>query len=243
MACSARIRIGTTFLLGLLAIPAFAALLVIQPGPGQGKDTFAWSRSGSQSSDFSANENHWASHTGSWFAYSYFQFDLSSLSVGATITSAELTLTHRVVGSWPLANTEFSYAEVATAWDQATTNWHNRPGIGTGFEGTDIMARSGLVTDPYNDVYTVTQTTLDITDMVSAWHSGALDNHGLAYWMTDAYGFHGQDHYLVSSDFAADASFRPTLSINYADGAAVPEPGMSVLMGLMALGLLAVYRP
>ncbi|MCP5141951.1 MAG: DNRLRE domain-containing protein [Gammaproteobacteria bacterium] len=224
--------------IGLLAatlgMPVEAAVLHLQPGPGEGKDTFAWSRSGYTNTDMSGAVQHWTQHnSGSWNSRGYYQFDLGALGSGTSITNAELILHHVVHGaSWPLQLTYFTLTEVTSGWDEHTATWSNPPTLGTAYTMTDVLNRNSLT---YSSAISasVATTSLDLTDLVTAWVSGSLVNNGFAYYMATTYGFSGADHYIAASDYTLDASFRPELIITYAE-AAVPAPAM---MALLAIGL------
>jgi len=237
----------TVLLAVFLTQSAFADLITLQPGPGDGKDTFAWSRSGSTTEDYSNAERHWIQHnSGSWNSKGYYQFDLSGLDASWIITSAELELHHIIYGSsWPsgLVTTNFALKEIVSTWNQNTTNWNSQPDLGTSFNTTDSFNQSDLIlTNPVdNEAFS---TTVDLTSMVTAWHTGTLTNNGFAYYMTSSYGFGGQDHYIVASDFPnpadpTDPIYRPKLTINYST---VPEPTTMLLFGIGLIGLAGARR-
>ncbi len=218
-----------------LSATTSAEVLILQPGPGEGKDTFVWNRSGSQNQDLSSSNRHWTQHnTGSWFSRGYYEFDLSGMDSSATVANAELILSHLIFAQnpFPLPTFSFTLTEIAAPWDEATATWNNQATLGTAFSTVDEVHLADLSEDPSVQPRYSGQSTIDLTDLVTAWHEGTLPNNGFAYYMETSFGFHGGDHYIVSSDHE-DPALRPRLAVTY-----VPEPGSSILFATAGLAFL-----
>jgi hypothetical protein len=113
---------------------------------------------------------------------SFLQFDVSALA-GASIQSATLRLYNSFTGScsgwWMYAN------PVTAPWSAATITWATQPGVDTGYTSSANFGIGNTAAGcPDHPNFIDPDTSdgihrLDVTNMVAAWVSGGLPNHGL----------------------------------------------------------------
>lgn len=144
-------------------------------------------------------------------ARDYLQFSLASLGAGQSVTSAILNLNY----IYPYqGNGTLGLYATSDAWDGATLNWNNQPGLG------DLLTTFAPVS---SGLYT-----LDVTDFVAAQYAS---DGIVSLVLADAAGGNSWRYF---------AGGTQTLEVETA--AAVPEPAMLGLMGLGFLGIAAGRR-
>lgn len=178
------------------------------------------------------------------------QFELPTVPVGMSVTSAQLKLkvqqyTYIDVNDGSAAVPhDFAIHQVLSPWSETTSSW-NEASTGVDWSSPGMSAGAD-----YNaaalDTVTITKTdegayvAWDITSLYLDWLAGSQANHGLTIIgpagnpLLDANGGDTTDGVLrfYNSEYAND-SVRPLLTLNYA---AVPEPASAIL--LISGGLL-----
>ncbi|NBC07329.1 MAG: DNRLRE domain-containing protein, partial [Bacteroidetes bacterium] len=139
-------------------------------------------------------------------SYSYVEFNLSTaVPSGCSVTSASLELRQSYGGSSDLG---FQIRKVLQSWSEGNggcypsgnnsgLTWNNRPNLAS------TVYASGTLMDNQS-LYT-----LNVTNLVDEWVSGASTNYGLAVINSGS----GSEFGLHSDD--ASSSLRPKLEINY----------------------------
>jgi hypothetical protein len=98
---------------------------------------------------------------------SYLRFDLSSLPVDSTITSATLRVYQAAGQDYPDVRRTITFYRVTGSWNESSVTWNNRPGYAE-------AVGSVRTTYDFQDWLEV-----DLTDLVQAWVEGSQANYGL----------------------------------------------------------------
>jgi isochorismate synthase EntC len=114
--------------------------LILQPDAAAGEDATVWSifpnSNFASDQDLDAEAWTWTGNPGA--GRGLIQFDLSSISAGATIQSATLTLYNNPTSQNAFLNGEHSYysgsnqstlSRVITTWNENTVTWNNQPAV------------------------------------------------------------------------------------------------------------------
>lgn len=131
-------------------------IIVLQPGPAEGKDAKVWSLSPNTNyADhpiLKANAWTWSSTFGK--ERSYFEFDLSEIPEQANIISANLSLYYHYLSGNPeqthSGNNECLIQRVTSSWDESSIIWNNQPSITSLHNVT--MAASSNPQQSYSDI-------------------------------------------------------------------------------------------
>ena len=183
---------------------ASLSTVVLQPGVGEGKDTYVYAASpenthGSDTYLFAGRES------GSETCRSYIQFDLDAIPSGAVVTDAELGLYY--INSVGTGLSLIGAYEVTSAWDDETMNWHGKPDSATNSEDVNTMAEAITFDWEY----------WDIDDLVQGWIDGSIANHGVVIKSVDETD-EGAYKAFYSSEWGTDAVKRtecPKLTVTY----------------------------
>ena len=190
-----------------------STVLVLQPGWGEGKDTFLKEDPGSQ--NFGLNYNMWIENSNGAGVDDRIalQFDLSSIPAGVTVLSAVLELykengvtagdvsVHRLTSNWT-QGTGYGGTGTGASWNESMpgTNW-TTPG---GDFDIDTVATTFIPTG-WNKWYQ-----WDIKTLVQSWVSGTYVNQGMI--------LKGASPGTLVSFYASEASgkIQPKLTVTYA---------------------------
>ena len=154
------------------------------------------------------------------------KWDLSSIPVGSTVSSASITLTldanapgqdmstdvHRVTNDWTQG------VGVCGGTNNTTVNWNNRTGINPTFTGwttaggdfNATVENTQTLLHTWNAGQTVTWS---VANMVQGWINGTNNNYGAIFKATSETG--GNNVYKFASAENATSARRPILNINY----------------------------
>lgn len=143
---------------------------------------------------------------------SLLKFDLSSISAGSLVSSAQLLLTsntnensqtdfaiHQCLRDWVLAEATWNSYSSGNAWDAAG-----------GTPGVDYAATPVYVGD-LTDVLIGDQLSFDVTDLVRDWVENGVDNYG--FWIQDEPGAIGEYIAWITYNSGTPAK-RPVLVVN-----------------------------
>jgi hypothetical protein len=217
---------------GLILISGNIALsntTLIQPGPGDVKDTWIWDDedySHGDTGELRANE------TTTWDQRILIEFtDLSALSDAATINSAKLGLYR--YDTYSSDSVTLDAHQITSSWTEDVT-YSTQPSFNSTAESSVTV--SGTADGWYE---------WDITNLVQQWIDGSATNYGVAIFD------HGTGFYqrFVSSDNATatepswalpptGASYRPYLDVDFTP---IPAPG-AIMLGGIGAGLVGWLR-
>lgn len=140
----------------------------------------------------------------------YLQFDLSSISGSAVVTSAELGLYYSWGDKWhpsAVAESIGSY-RVTGSWTEGGITWNNQPPCAATPEDTTTVPVEATLDFIY----------WDIDDLVQGWIDGSITNYGVMLRDPDESTYRGGKVFLSSEGAMAGES--PKLVIEYYDPAA-----------------------
>lgn len=178
---------------------AFAATLILQPGPSDGKDSHI--RAGA------ANENRgtYSQLTVNWYPYQanrgIVEFDLKTLS-GATINSAYIDLYNRA--NSPRDN--FGIYRVLASWQEMVVTWGNQPAhFATAYAKVNVPSTGTF--------------RFDVKKLVQEWADGTYVNYGFILKRDNEGGTSWP--YFCSSDHST-TTWRPKITVDYTPSAITP---------------------
>jgi len=180
--------------------PLVEQTITIQPGPNEGKDSFA----DSYSSDTNNGNREYiciGNFPGPLMARGYLQLDLSSLPADAVILSADLKLYQYF--TFGTQDFIIGIHRITDNWDENTITWNNQPDYHPMSESTSFIT-----------VAEITWLSWDITSLLQGWLDGNITNYGVVLKDSDeALG----DTYIMcySSDYPDDPTLRPKVEITY----------------------------
>lgn len=199
-----------------------ANVAVIQPYPILGQDTCISSfedtwNFGSQASMYVGDE----ASTGLGTLRSALEFDLSGIPAGATISGATLSLFQANQSSSGTPTLDVHY--ITQPWTQGTGSG-TETGDGATWLTYDGAAGWNVAGGDYNDAASASVSSpaatgvwvdWDITSLIQDWIDGIVDNNGLLI-KQDFENPAGDDAKLfLTSDFLADRTLRPKLTIEW----------------------------
>jgi hypothetical protein len=197
-----------------LALGAFAATEVLQPGPGEAEDVFVW-----QDEPDNNNEGHYLYNGYDLgFILSLIQFDGLDDAIfdGASINSATLGLYPLL--SWGGAPPIYVVFRMITeAWDPATVTYNTIPGM-------DFTSEFY-----FNITQDTTWVEVDLTDFVVEWVENGAPNYGFIFGPPSDPGYMGVC--FVNGEYTDNPSYRPKLTVNYS-GASVVETSWGSIKAL-----------
>ncbi len=216
-------------LIAQISVFAQQQVVVLQPGPADGIDSWVFNLPCNSSWGISTGRcttsNFGPETEGSVSAWtysgtvgvgrSYFKFDLNSYSQqAANLVSAELTLYYPLTGSGELhsslsGSANFQLTRVTSTWSENTITWAQQPSMAT----TNLTDSVNRVTIPA-PTSTTQNFAINLTSMVRNWLQNPTQNFGfVTNLVTES---HFRRIVLAYSDFPID-SLRPKLVLTFAD--------------------------
>lgn len=187
----------------LAAGTAFAATLVLQPGPTDGKDSMISATN--PNNNFGNNQFLMVSYGPAYEVRGLVEFDLGVLS-GATINAAKLDLW---IGPGNSTNYNFGVYRITASWQETSVTWNNQPAHNA--TAYDVKMISGSPGGP---------DTWDVKKLVQEWANKTYPNYGLMVKRVDMKNPTPWP-YFCSSDYAT-ASYRPMLTVDYSAAGIAP---------------------
>lgn len=230
--------IAALIAIALVASQATGAIVILQPGPADGKDTYIDNRVTGTSVDptprvqknYGGSPRYQVGHSdlsNSNVLGGLLEFDFSAIP-NASVQQAILTLTTHPTGAAAGTLADVYVHQTTGAWEEMVVTWLDRPS----YDPTPVASTP------------VTAATLglsyewDVTSLVNSWFSGT-PNFGM-YMLSGAN--NGEAFRFVSSDDLDYVDMRPMLTLTTVD-AVVPEPASLVLWaGLGIIGVIALRR-
>ncbi len=146
----------------------------------------------------------------------------NQIPIGSIITSATLGLQMHDPGD------DLKMLRMLVAWDEATATWNSLGGGITAGDSSFLRSLTELGDVDDGELYEI-----DVLTEVSLWAAGA-SNYGWGLTPTDT---NGVDYHATTHD--EDGHNKPVLTVNFrAPSNEIPEPGMSLLLGLGLLGMM-----
>lgn len=149
----------------------------------------------------------WTSGGNPVYVHGAFHFDLSSIPAGASILSAKLSLYSApdpMAGNLTTANSgpdnSFYIRQIASAWTAAGSTWANQP----------VTTTNNQVAVPHTDQSFLDVIDADVTNLVSAMHSG--NNYGFMISLQNETFYNIRQ---FCSSIHADATKHPKLVVTY----------------------------
>ena len=180
----------------LTAGTAFAATLVLQPGPADGKDSMISATN--PTINYGTKKNLMVNYGPAYEVRALIEFDLGVLS-GATINSAKLDLWIDLPNS---TKYNFGVYRITASWGEMTVTWNNQPAHNA--TAYDVKMISGSPGGPY---------TWDVRKLVQEWANKTYPNYGLMVKRVDMKNPTPWP-YFCSSDHS-NTSYRPMLTVDY----------------------------
>ena len=212
------------------------ATLELQPGPAEGKSTYAyWTSTLTNCANYGVGPRLHVGSTDTNRYRSLVAFDLRNIPVGATVRSATLSLwqysspnstpvtveVHRTLRTWDEGGGYTKCTGDGATWYEATG------GQPWGSEGGDYdatveasISQQADVADHYDD--------FNLTGLVGRWVAGTVPNNGVVLRLADETLRLDNDVVYLSDDTTISTSLTPRLTVRYADGSAPRGPQVTI---------------
>ena len=201
-----------------MAGSARAEMIIIQPG-AEGKDTI--SAIYTPTTNFGTLDRLPTSCSTGYGQEAFIEFDLSILTPGMHVDSAELSL--YLYGTSGSGTASVTVHGITESWTEGGLTWNNHPADDNGAYDTIQVAATPVGM----------WKTWDVTELVDEWYQDPSTNHGFVLKNS------GSEMYTQfrSSAYSAIPGHRPKLEVTL-----IPEPSTLVLLGIGAVGLIALGR-
>jgi hypothetical protein len=182
--------------------------IVLQPDSTTGNDTFIldYYPNNTYGNEDRLDITAWTQFGAPYISRALIHFDLSSIPVGATVSSAYLSLFHNpssaLYNGIHAGANAFALQRIISAWHEDSTNWNNQPAVTTANQVLFPATVSG----------TQDFTNIDVTAMVNDMVNLPNSNFGFMVRLQS------EVHYadlLIAPSNHADTSVHPKLVISY----------------------------
>ena len=178
-------------------VPIIEQNITIQPGPAEGKDSYA-----TIFYPYSNAPNSQSLLIGNWTDRTYLKFDLSILPAGAVITNADIQLYQ-----WfTYGSSDFVVGahRVTQSWTESIITWNNQPAYSDIPESTIFVTADAVAWRSWN-----------ITSLVQDWLDGSIANYGVVLTGDGDTSLPSSRISCYSSDNTDNSTLRPKLEITY----------------------------
>ena len=181
-------------------------VLVLRPGPDDGKDSYTWEFR--KSTNYGSADETWVATGNNNEAFALFEFPIGQIPAQARVLDATLSVHHRNGND---SDVPVTAHRITQPWVESEVSWNKRDnGSNWSSPGGDFdeTVLDTTLVGPASDM----RYEWDLTELVQAWVNGELPNHGVLL-RTEASGIFGER--FETSDHA-DPTRRPSLSIRFA---------------------------
>lgn len=195
-------------------------VLVLQPG-SEGKDSYL--RSNAADTNFGTDTSLKLKDASGGHRRPILEFNLSTLPADAVIINSTLEL---YLQTQPGGSFDTIVNRITENWTETGVTWNSRNGVNDWSSAGGSISTPAIVTNV--DFSSSGFKALNVTDLITYWHNGTYNNSG----MLITGGITGVAVDLSSSDYTADISQRPKLTIYYKFGVTPPDTTPPVLSNI-----------
>jgi hypothetical protein len=208
---------GVAFVLCFgVSAPAGTEILVLQPGPEEGKDTYICDCSPDENNPNGPITHLYQGQYGSCYDRTLIEWNLSALPANATIESAMMELWFNQL--WGSESGEMVYYPILEYWEETEVTYSAQPAYS---HDDSVVTAWPQQNNSWHGV--------DVTEFVRMWHDGTYENYGIYCHCQNTVSTSCAE--FNSSDVATEDR-RPRLTIEYTGQMSGDPEGMGALSRL-----------